>query len=653
MRCLRLLLPALFVLPAIAQPADTLQRLLEEAFEGAVIDPEGLEALAAWLEELRRQPLNVNTATAEALAQLPGFSLVLAHRLVRYRQQHGPWQNLEELLHIEGFSPELLERLRPFLTVHPPPSPQRLTGYLLQRLDYDPEAHQEAYLGPPYRLQTRLHLSYKALRAGLTLENDPGEPLRWDPERRTYGFDHTVGFLLFEGSGILRRLILGDFSVRWGLGLTLWSLPAIDSYQAAARTPLRQGSGLTPYSGTDETRFFRGLAVMFTLAPSVSLAAFASRRWLDARLDTVATPFLSIVSLPASGLHRTPAEQSRKSQVRADVKGGALLVTKATLSAGLVVYEVLWSSPLEPTPALYQRHAWRGRVAQAAGAFGQIALRQALLGVEIAATAGRPLGLSGHLSGSLGRFAQATLAFRHFPTRFVSLYGDPFDTRSGPPSGETGLYGGLELLLDPAWQLQLAVDHYRHLWPRYGMFWPASGQVRWIQLRYRPRPWLESSLQLRLHQSIRRIEAAGPAGSLLETTLPLHYLALRWQGSYTFSPTVHLKTRLEYVQRTDSTTGRGWLLQHLLRWQPIPPIELDAQLTFFNTTPSLVLYTLEPSLRYSTALSALTSQGQRMLLRLQLRPLRQARLQVRYGITQPLTGTPKRLWQFLAQWQLD
>lgn len=645
----------LIILPLAtnAQPTDTLQALLEAALEGTIIDPEGLEALADWLEELRQHPLNVNTATAEMLAQLPGLSPLLAHRLVTYRQRHGPWQNLEGLLQVEGFSPALLEQLRPFLTVHPPTPARHPTGYLLQRIDYDPRSRHVAYLGPPYRLQSRLRLAYGAFRAGLTLENDPGEPLRWDPATRTYGFDHTAGFLSFEGEGRLRKLIIGDFNVRWGLGLTLWSLPAIDSYQAAARAPLRQGSGLMAYSGTNEVRFFRGLAIMLAPTPSVSLMAFGSRRWLDARIDTIAAPSLGVVSLPTAGLHRTREEQNRKGQLRADVIGGALWITRRMLAVGLVAYEARWGLPLWLTPALYQRHAWRGRVAQAAGVFGQLTLGQALLSVEVTKTIGRPLGFTANLSGPLGRFAQAALAFRHFPTRFISLYGDPFDTRSGPPNSETSLYGGLTLLLHPAWQLHVVIDHYRHLWPRYGMFWPATGSTRWMQLRYRPRPWLESYLQLRFDRGVRRSETRGPAGALLEATLPLHHLALRWQGSYAFSSTVRLTARLEYVQRTDSTSNPGWLLQHLLRWQPAPPMQLDAQLTFFDTTPSLTLYTLEPSLRYSAALSTLTGQGQRMVLRLQLMLLQQVRLQVRYSTTRPLMGNSSRLWQFLAQWQVD
>jgi hypothetical protein len=42
-----------------------------------------------------------------------------------------------------------------------------------------------------------------------------------------------------------------------------------------------------------------------------------------------------------------------------------------------------------------------------------------------------------------------------------------------------------------------------------------------------------------------------------------------------------------------------------------------------------------------------------MVLRLQLMLLQQVRLQVRYSTTRPLMRNSSRLWQFLAQWQVD
>ncbi len=629
---------------------------VEAALEGLTLDPEALEELAAWLDERLQNPLDLNTAPVGELARLPGLSPLLAQRIVAYRRRHGSFADVDELLRVEDFPPELLARIRPFVTIHPRRSHASPSGYVLQRLDYLPEQTNARYPGPPLRLQTRLRLRYGRLETALTLENDPGEPFRWDPTTRTYGFDHQAGFVAWRASGLLRRLVVGDFSARFGAGLTLWSMPAIDSYQAAADAPLRQGSGLTPYSGTDEVRYFRGLALTLAPASALRLALFGSRRWLDARLDTLGAPLQAgVVSLPASGLHRTESERSRKGVLRSDVLGGALTFELARGQLGLVGYTTHFAHPLQPSAALYNRHAWRGRTARALGLFARLWLGQTLLSAEVGGTLGRPFGLVAALSGPMGRFARGTLAIRHLPVRFVSLYGDPFDTRSGTPTGETGGYLGLELTPAPGWQLLAAVDQYRLPWPRYGQFWSATGRTHWLRLTTRPRPWVESYLQLRHDRAERRREAPGPGASLLEATAPERYLSVRWHGTYAFSPTLRLEARLEHARRTRS--GRhaaGWLLYQGLRWLPRPWLQLDVRLTFFDSDTALLLYASEPSLRYSMALAALNDRGQRSLLRLQLRPCSHLLLQLRHTTT--LVETPtrniRRTWQFLLLWQI-
>ncbi|MDR7437902.1 MAG: ComEA family DNA-binding protein [Armatimonadota bacterium] len=62
-------------------------------------------------------PVNINTADAARLETLPGIGPILARRIVEYRNRHGPFQRLEDLLQVQGIGPRLLERLRPLVTV--------------------------------------------------------------------------------------------------------------------------------------------------------------------------------------------------------------------------------------------------------------------------------------------------------------------------------------------------------------------------------------------------------------------------------------------------------------------------------------------------------------------------------------------------------
>ncbi len=61
--------------------------------------------------------LNVNTATATELEQLPRIGPVLAERIVEYRQEKGPFQKVEDLTKVKGIGEKTLERIRPYIYI--------------------------------------------------------------------------------------------------------------------------------------------------------------------------------------------------------------------------------------------------------------------------------------------------------------------------------------------------------------------------------------------------------------------------------------------------------------------------------------------------------------------------------------------------------
>ncbi|RIK37009.1 MAG: DNA-binding protein [Chloroflexi bacterium] len=67
----------------------------------------------------QNQPININTASATALETLPGIGPVLAERIVAYRTEHGPFQDIAELQAIRGISPAMVEELAALITVGP------------------------------------------------------------------------------------------------------------------------------------------------------------------------------------------------------------------------------------------------------------------------------------------------------------------------------------------------------------------------------------------------------------------------------------------------------------------------------------------------------------------------------------------------------
>ena len=56
--------------------------------------------------------IDLNRATAEELTALPGVGPVLAEAIVAYRDEHGPFSRVDELLQVSGFGPGTLSALR-------------------------------------------------------------------------------------------------------------------------------------------------------------------------------------------------------------------------------------------------------------------------------------------------------------------------------------------------------------------------------------------------------------------------------------------------------------------------------------------------------------------------------------------------------------
>ncbi len=63
--------------------------------------------------------INLNTATATELDELPGIGDVLAGRIIDRRETVGPFTSVDQLSEIEGISPRLVEEIRPYVTVEP------------------------------------------------------------------------------------------------------------------------------------------------------------------------------------------------------------------------------------------------------------------------------------------------------------------------------------------------------------------------------------------------------------------------------------------------------------------------------------------------------------------------------------------------------
>ncbi|PWH05536.1 competence protein ComEA [Brachybacterium endophyticum] len=61
--------------------------------------------------------VDINTADATGLQELPGVGPAIAERIVEHREQNGPFASVDDLTEVSGIGPATLEKIRPRATV--------------------------------------------------------------------------------------------------------------------------------------------------------------------------------------------------------------------------------------------------------------------------------------------------------------------------------------------------------------------------------------------------------------------------------------------------------------------------------------------------------------------------------------------------------
>lgn len=73
--------------------------------------------LPTFLDAEEEDKINLNTASAEELTSLPGIGEVLAARIVAYREEHGPFQTLDDIMQVSGIGSKVVEEIRDLATL--------------------------------------------------------------------------------------------------------------------------------------------------------------------------------------------------------------------------------------------------------------------------------------------------------------------------------------------------------------------------------------------------------------------------------------------------------------------------------------------------------------------------------------------------------
>lgn len=73
-------------------------------------------------------PVNLNTATALELQQVPGIRPSTADKILKMRKSYGPFKSVDDLRAIKGIGPKRIEKMRRYVTVGKPATPKKSSG---------------------------------------------------------------------------------------------------------------------------------------------------------------------------------------------------------------------------------------------------------------------------------------------------------------------------------------------------------------------------------------------------------------------------------------------------------------------------------------------------------------------------------------------
>ncbi len=597
----------------------------------------------------QKYPININdNELVDELERLKLLNDIQVNNIRRYRQWNGNIMSKYELLYVDGFNREIVQRLLPFVVFGEIRSTPKLKlknvfkygrhqlilryqqniekslGYKIPT-DSAVDFPGTAYLGDPLKLYTRYAFHYrKKVRLGFTLEKDAGEVwsknslpdtiLQLVSNKITNYADFNSAHIYLENMGILKKVVVGDYHLEVGQGLNLWSGLAFGK-SAQAIYVKKFGRGIRPNTSVNENRFFRGAAATFQWK-SAQITGFYSNNHIDANLvntDTLEQPV--VTTIQETGLHRTINELLDKDAINIQAYGGHLRFRHKTIELGGTVYHTVLSEPLLSDDVPYKRFSFSGKEETHCGMdFNWIMNKINFFGEVSLTRTGGYAALAGLNAGFSDRFL-FTLVYRNYSRQFHNFYAYPFGaTQNG--SNEEGIYFGFMALLSRNWSLSGYVDFYRFPWLRFRSDFPSLGKDFLFQLSFSPSRRV--TIYLKYRHKLKQ-ESYNGDYDFIARTATISQDNVRFNVSWSLTHSIILKNRAEYVWYTNplkNSTEHGYLIYQDILYRPENfPVTLTLRYALISTQSwDTRLYAYENDVLYAFSVPAYYGNGQRVYI---------------------------------------
>ncbi|MFA5820052.1 MAG: hypothetical protein WC854_12345, partial [Bacteroidales bacterium] len=481
-------------------------------------------------------------------------------------------------------------------------------------------------LGSTWKILTKYKFTAGSFSGGFTAEKDPGEKFfSANPPLP----DFLSANLTYIGSGLIRRLIVGDYSARFGQGTNI-------------NTGIRTGLSLTapgymsasdeikPYTSTDENNFFRGVAAEFSYE-NLGLTLFYSKNYSDATLGSLSGSSKDYIeNFYLAGIHNTSSLLQKKDAIYELAYGINLSYNFNNVRVGFTWSGDRFSLPVKMTgndPVdIFDFEGDRNNLYT----FSYNGLiKRILLYGEFSTNEYKKYAIIQGLSFRPSDRLTINFIFRNYSAGYISFHGK--GPGGGSASGnEQGILGNFTFEAAKHLFISGGCDIQQFQWLKYRCSSPSSAMRQEIRVRFTPTETLtiDASYNYRFSM-VDNTEANGIPEQKQIITKSI-------KGSVRYSPyeNLTLGTRIDY-KVVDPSGSKGMLLLQdmVYRFRQLP-VTLWFRYCIFQTDDwDSRLYTYENDLLYSFSIPALSGEGSRSYIMAKWEISDNAELRVKYGLT--------------------
>jgi hypothetical protein len=588
-----------------------------------------LEGVFYFLEH----PLNLNYASFDEMKQLLFITDFQINKIIEYRNMYGNFLTIYELQAVEGLDAELIGLLTPFISVSQEKplisfKPKDIFRYgkndlfirygrtLEKQKGYEElsdsakaESPNSYYLGSPDKLYARYSFNFSnKIVAGITADKDAGEEFFKGSQPK--GFDFYSGFVAMHDVGIIKNVVVGDYHVQFGQGLTLWTGLAFGK-STDGMAVKKTGRQIKSNTSVNENLYLRGTSVTVGLG-KFDLTGFYSSKKIDGNLDDDTTDAEEqfVTSLQQTGYHRTNAEMADKHALGEKILGGHIEFRETRFSIGATAYKTQFSSNLTNDGQLYKKFNFTGNENLNYGIdFSALVSKFTFFGEVSRSENGGKAYLAG-VQANLNARIGLSVFYRNYGIDYQNLYSNALGENSSNQN-EKGLYAGILLRLHKNWTFNGYADQFMFPWLSYRRDAPSRGSEYLAQLNYLMSRDVLMYFRFRSDNSPIN-ESSETIITIITETSKKNY---RFHVDYTVLPWLTLKNRIEYLtyKTGNNPVQDGFMIyQDILIRPQNQPFDVSLRYAIFDTdTYDERLYAYENDVLYAFSIPAYYYQGSR------------------------------------------